>query len=180
MPLIVVASITNRLALFLQKSLKEKSAHTINLIDVRDWEFPQTQEGVYPSVEKATEIHKPLAARMFAAGAFILVSPEYNGSYSPFLKNLFDHFPKQMHKAFGIVTGSPGAMGGIRASLQLQDLVAALFGIASPHMLITPSVDKKFSEDGILIDPSFQGMVDTFLTEFLWLVDKMEDKLMRA
>ncbi len=43
---------------------------------------------------------------MFAANAFIIVTPEYNGSYTPAMKNLFDHFPKQIHKPFGIVTAS--------------------------------------------------------------------------
>ena len=69
---------------------------------------------------------------MFEADAFILVSPEYNGSYSPAMKNLVDHFPKQHHKPFGIATASPGPLGGIRASQQMQLLVNALFGIASP------------------------------------------------
>ena len=174
------SSLTFRLALYLQRILKESTLHKVNIIDVRDWEFSQHQEGVYSSADKAIEIHKPLAERMFAADAFIMVSPEYNGSYSPFLKNLFDHFPKQMHKAFGIVTGSPGAMGGIRASLQMQDLVAALFGIASPYMMITPMVDQKFSVEGELIDKSFQGMADTFISEFLWLAEKMDRNLMRA
>ena len=171
------SSITFRLALFLQRVLVEKTDHTVNIIDVRDWKFDQTNEGVYSSVEKAIEDHKPLAKRMFEADAFIMVSPEYNGSYSPYMKNLFDHFPKQVHKAFAIVAGSPGALGGIRACLQMQALVSALYGIASPFMLVTPQVDKKFSEDGTLVDQSFLGTVDTFVSEFLWLAEKMDVKL---
>ena len=89
---------------------------------------------------------------MFEADAFIMVTPEYNGSYTPALKNLFDHFPKQSRKPFGIVTASPGALGGVRAALQLQTLVYALFGVGSPHMLITPLIDKKFDEHGNLTD----------------------------
>jgi NAD(P)H-dependent FMN reductase len=30
---------------------------------------------------------KPLAKRIFEADAFILATPEYNGSYSPAMKN---------------------------------------------------------------------------------------------
>ena len=166
-------SITRRIAFYLQKVLSEKTEHKVNIIDVRDWEFPPTLECVYSSVEHAPDAHKPLAERMFAADAFILVSPEYNGSFSVFLKNLLDHFPKQVHKAFGIATGAPGALGGVRAALQLQALVTALFGIASPYMLVTPFVEKKISESGELVDGSFQGMVDSFTTEFLWLSTKL-------
>ena len=161
-------SVTHRVALFLKKHLSENSQHSVNIIDVRDWDLPLLQ-GVYSNIEHTPEAYKPLAESVFAADAFILVTPEYNGSYSPALQNLIDHFPKQSHKVFGLVTASPGAMGGMRASQQLLLLVPALFGIASPFMLVTPMVDKKFNAEGQLIDPAFQKSIDQFTTEFLWL-----------
>ena len=166
-------SVTFRLAVFLQKLLLEKSNHTVNILDVREWNFPTLQEQVYASVDNTPDHYKPLAQRMFGANAFIIVTPEYNGSYTPSMKNLFDHFPKQFHKAFGIVTASSGAMGGMRASQQLQLLINALFGIASPYMLITPYVDKKFDKEGNLVDQSFSNSIHTFLTEFLWLAERI-------
>jgi NAD(P)H-dependent FMN reductase len=117
---------------------------------------------------------------MFAADAFILVSPEYNGSYSPAMKNLLDHFPKQHHKPFGIVTASPGPLGGIRASQQMQLLINALFGIASPYMLIVSAVDKKFDADGNLVDQSYQNNVHNFVTEYLWLAESLVKSKMAA
>jgi NAD(P)H-dependent FMN reductase len=113
---------------------------------------------------------------MFAADAFIIVTPEYNGSYTPPMKNLFDHFPKQMHKTFGLVTASPGAMGGMRASQQLLLLVSALFGIPSPYMLITPAVDKKFDAEGNLVDETFTNSINTFVSQFLWLGERLAAK----
>lgn len=161
-------SLSHRVAIFLQRYISERSAHTVGLIDVRDWNLPLLQH-VFTSVEKTPAPYRPLAERMFAAEAFILVTPEYNGSYSPALQNLVDHFPKQGHKAFGIVTASPGAMGGMRASQQLLLLIPALFGVASPHMLVTPLVDKKFDAEGNLVDPGFEKPIETFVSEFLWL-----------
>lgn len=166
-------SVTYRVALFLKNYLTETTNHSINIIDVRDWNLPLLQQ-VFNSIEHTPDKYKPLTERMFAANAFILVTPEYNGSYSPALQNLVDHFPKQSHKAFGIVTASPGAMGGMRASQQLLLLVPALFGIASPNMLITPQVEKKFNQEGHLIDPSFQKAVDSFVHEFLWLAETLQ------
>jgi NAD(P)H-dependent FMN reductase len=166
-------SITFRLAVFLQKLLRQKTTHTINILDVREWNFPALQEQVYSSVDNTPDHYKPLAKRMFGANAFIIVTPEYNGSYTPSMKNLFDHFPKQFHKTFGIVTASSGTMGGMRASQQLQLLINALFGIASPYMLITPFVDKKFDKEGNLVDESFFNSIHTFLTEFLWLAERI-------
>ncbi len=162
-----------RLAMFLQKHLQAVSKHNVNIIDVREWNFPTLQEEVYSSVEVTPEKYKPLAQRMFAAEAFIIVTPEYNGSYTPSMKNLFDHFPKQLHKAFGIVTASSGALGGMRASQQLLLLVSALFGIPSPQMLIAPHIDKKFDADGALLDQLFFKEVNNFSEKFLWLAERL-------
>jgi len=166
-------SITFRLALFFQKYFSENTEHSTHIIDVREWNFPTLQEEVYSSVEATPDPYKPLATSMFAADAFILVTPEYNGTYTPPLKNLFDHFPKQLHKPFGIATASPGALGGIRAALQLHSLIIALFGIVSPYMLVTPHVEKKFDSKGQLIDLAFQNAINNFLAEFLWLAEKI-------
>jgi NAD(P)H-dependent FMN reductase len=169
-------STTHRVALFLKKYMSEKTEHNINIIDVRDWELPLQQE-VFTSVDSAPEMLKPLTKHMFEANAFIMVSPEYNGSYTSALKNLFDHFPKQPHKTFGIVTASPGAMGGMRASQQMQLLINALFGIGSPYMLITPFVDKKFDEAGNLLDAGFKKNTDIFVSEFLWLAESLAPEM---
>ena len=169
------SSITYRLALHLKNVLEETTDHEIDIIDTRNHELPLLQ-GVFTSVEAAPAEHRALAERMFSADAFVLVTPEYNGSYSAALKNLLDHFPKQHHKVFGIVTGSPGALGGIRAAMQLQELIYALFGIGSPYMLVTPLVDKKFDEEGRLLDASFQKGIDLFVKEFLWLAEKIVDE----
>ena len=165
-------SVTKRLALYLHQFFTDKTEHSIGLIDMREHELPMIQT-VFSNPDQAPEQHRELAARMFAADAFILVTPEYNGSYSPALKNLIDHFPKQVHKTFGLVTASVGALGGMRAAQQLLLLMGGIFGIASPYMLVTPFVDKKFDADGNLLDESFQASVDTFVHEVLWLAERV-------
>ena len=169
-------SITYRLALHLQQQLQQNTTHQIGLIDVRDWDLGLLQN-VFSLPDNTPEKFKPLADKMTSAHAFILVTPEYNGSYSPALQNLMDHFPKQSHKAFGLATASTGAMGGIRASQQLLLFVPALFGVASPQLLITPQVDKKFDEQGNLTEQSFAKTVELFLNEFLWLAETVKPEL---
>lgn len=165
-------SLTKRVALHLSQQLQANAAHEVDLIDMKDLQVPPVQT-VWTSLEKVPENLQPAARIIFEADAYILVTPEYNGSYSPALKNFIDHFPKRHHKAFGIVTASPGAMGGMRASQQLLQLVPALFGVASPYMLIVPGVDKKFGITGELLDESFQHAVHNFVSEFLWLAERM-------
>jgi len=165
-------SVTHRVALHVKNWLSQNSEHEVDIIALKEWNIPFVQS-VWVSPDKVPVEFKPLAERIINADAYILVTPEYNGSYSPALKNLLDHFPKRHHKTFGIVTASPGAMGGMRAAQQLLLLVPALMGIASPYMLIVPAVDKKFSPEGDLLDESFQHAVHNFVTEFLWLAEKL-------
>lgn len=165
-------SVTHRVALHVKNLLSQNSEHEVDIIALKEWNIPFVQS-VWVSPDKAPAEFKLLAERIFNADAYILVSPEYNGSYSPTLKNLLDHFPKQHHKSFGIVTASPGAMGGMRAAQQLLLLVPALMGIASPYMLVVPAIEKKFSQEGDLLDESFQNAVHNFISEFLWLSEKI-------
>src|SRR6266542_5032228 len=84
-------SITNRLALHLKNIMQQKTDHQVGIIEVRENELPLLQ-AVFTSVESTPEPYKEVAERMLNAKAFILLTPEYNGSYSAPLKNLLDHF----------------------------------------------------------------------------------------
>jgi len=172
-------SVTKRVALHLYNQLKKNTNHEINLVNVHEWNLPALQS-VFTSPDNTPEEFKPLSKRIFEADAFILVTPEYNGSYTAALKNLLDHFPKQYHKPFGIVTASPGPLGGIRAAQQLLQLIPALFGIASPYLLVVPAVDKKFNATGELTDESFSNSINNFITEYLWLAENITKEQIAA
>jgi NAD(P)H-dependent FMN reductase len=165
-------SITRRVALHLKADIEKASVHEVGLIDMKDWNLPPVQS-IFLSVDRTPVEFRPLSERIFNTDALILVTPEYNGSYSPAMKNLIDHFPKQHRKPFGIVTASPGGLGGLRAAQQLLLLVPALFGIASPYLLLVPFVEKKFDLSGKLIDEAFANSVHNFRTEFLWLAESI-------
>jgi len=172
-------SVTFRIALYVQQYISENTNHEVTIIDARNWDLPLL-ENVFTSVGTTPEPFRQLSEQIFTADAFILVSPEYNGSYSPAMKNILDHYPKQHHKPFAIATGSPGALGGIRAAQQMQLLVIALFGICSPYMLIVPQVDKKFDAQGKLLEESFLNNVHNFVSEFLWLSESLKPAEMKV
>lgn len=162
------ASLTRRVAQHLYWQLNSVPALSVGMINIRENQWGAV-ENVCQGTATAPFDRSEIVGRIFNADAFILVTPEYNGSYSPALKNFLDHFPKQSEKVFGIVTASPGAFGGIRAALQLQTLIYGLMGIGSPQMLIVPGVDSKFLEDGTLTDVKFAESVNVFIERFLWL-----------
>jgi len=165
-------SITKRSALYLENILKE--TNEVYLIDLNEIDIPPMQT-VFMNEEKTPVQFHELRKKIFATEAFIFVTPEYNGGYSPAMKNLIDHFPKTAYarKAMGIVAASDGLFGGMRAAMQMQQLMFALFGIPSPQMLIIPQVDKKFDMEGKLVDETFTRNIQNFLTEFLWLAEAL-------
>ncbi len=169
-------SLSHRVALHLKQQLAERAPqHNTGLISMQDTVYPFIQS-VWQTKEHIPADKQESANRVFDAHAFILVSPEYNGGYSPALKNFLDHFPKQTRKVFGIATSSPGALGGIRSAQALLHLVPALFGITSPTLLVTPAVEKKFDEQGGLLDESFSKSIGNFLNDFLWLAESLHGK----
>ena len=162
-------SVSIRIAFYLRKYLQNIIPEVeVNVLDCREYEIP-LDDATYKSVQSAPAVLQPLAKLFFKTNGFILLTPEYNGSYTPSLKNLLNHFPKLSHKACGIVTASDGALGGMRAAQQMQQLIAAHFGIISPYMLIVPHVHTKFDEEANLIDHKFATQLERFSEEFIWL-----------
>ena len=166
-------SLNLRVAEYLHTYLKSRTEDHIGILKLQELQLPFIQK-VWSSPADAPDQFKDMAKRMFEADAFIICSPEYNGSYSPAMKNLFDHFPKQKRKAFGIVTSSDGGMGGMRAAQQILQLVPALFGFASPNLLLVPKAHEIFDEQSNLLDEKFMKNINDFVTEFLWLAHQLK------
>lgn len=79
-----------------------------------------------------------------AANAILIASPEYNGSYSGVLKNAIDWASRKldpnegMYAAFakkpvGLLSASPGGLGGIRGIIHLKTLLLDLQAIVMPE-----------------------------------------------
>lgn len=159
-----------RIALHLKNNIKMNA----QLVDVRVVDLPFVDQ-VWSNDSDVPSGYKDFNAVMKNSDAFILVTPEYNGVFSPALNNLLCHFPKSvyMRKPMAIVSSSTGAMGGMRSALHLQQQVAGLFGILQPQMLVVGNVTEKFDEQGNLIDLKFKSSIDTFCEELYWLVTKL-------
>lgn len=110
---------------------------------------------------------KELKTKLDSTDAFILVSPEHNGSYPGSLKNSMDYFfPEYENKPFGILSVSAGALGGINAVKNLQQYIITLKGIVCPQFLITPKVQTLFT-NGQVSDQSYSERMDKFISTFV-------------
>jgi NAD(P)H-dependent FMN reductase len=167
-------ALSHRVALLLKSELESKFPNDdFQILDIRDYPLPFVDQ-VFSNESLIPESHEGLKHLVLGADAFVLISPEYNGSYSAVMKNLLDHFPKFNRKAFGIVTYSTGALGGMRAAHQMQQMICAFFGVPCPHMLLIGSVDKKIDENGQKTDESLNRSLDNFTNEFMWLANALK------
>lgn len=165
--------ISHRIALAL-KNAAEKRNEKVTLLDLAEFKLGEFEER-FAHLEKPSAEMQRAAAILNETDAFIFVTPEYNGGISSGLKNFIDLYAKAPFdgKPIGVATGSTGAMGGIRAAYQLQQLILCSFGYPYPHMLLTAHMDRVLSEDGEIQDDSFGVRLDTFLDKFLAFARKL-------
>ncbi len=168
---------SHRVALGLEKYLRKYTNLRITIADLAEYQLPLFEEVIHRHPEPALAIVE-LGKILSRSDAFLLVTPEYNGTYTPALKNMVDTYNKTefAKKAIGIVTVTSGGLGGMRAAMQMQQLIPALFAFTAPHMLLVPHLAQKFDEDGNLLDENFLKSLDNFSKEFLWLAEAVHEK----
>lgn len=105
--------------------------------------------------------------------AVIVASPEYNGFPTPLLVNAFDWTSRvsaadglpsglvaTAGKVCGVVSASPGALGGLRSLLFVRQFLSLAIGmLVVPEQFALPLAGKAFDEQGQLIDDKQQAAV---------------------
>ncbi len=161
---------SHRVAQALYRYMQNLKDHEIELLDLMEYTLPPFSK-LLKDQEHPSELLVTVEKKLASADGMIFISPEYNGGYSPILKNTIDYFPKKTYrdKPIGVVTASSGKMAGTRAAHQMQLLILALKAYPCPQMLMVPRVQKTFDENGYLMDPDFEGNIERFVEKYLWL-----------
>ena len=118
-----------------------------------------------------------LKAQFAAHDGFLIASPEYNGFFSPLLKNTLDWVSRPAPdtpapyagKAAGLLAASPGALGGIRCLPHLRLLLTNLGVTVSPAQLALGHADTAFAGDGRLVDSQQQKSLDKLVADLIRL-----------
>lgn len=119
-------------ATWLLEVAQKRSDLKIELIDLAEVKLPFLDEAIPPSMGQYSQAHtKQWAATIDEADGFIFVTPEYNHSISPVLKNAVDFLFKEWHfkpltfVSYGSLAGGSRAVEhwrGIAAELKMYDL----------------------------------------------------------
>ena len=125
----------NRKLAHVTAALARASGAEVTHIELADFDIPMYNadleaKGTPPDVMKLKQL-------MYEHPAWIICSPEYNGSYTALLKNTIDWvsspvksdpawhegFKSFTGKVVGVLSASPGALGGLRSQSHLVPLL---------------------------------------------------------
>jgi chromate reductase len=113
------------------------------------------------------------------SNAVLFVTPEYNRSISGVLKNAIDVGSRPygkssfLGKPTGIVSNSPGPLGGVSAAKHLQNILPGISGpiLGQPEIYLN-GVGDAFDEKGNLTKESVQKVLQQYIDAFAAFVEK--------
>ena len=152
-------------AKWLLGEMEKRSEIRTTFFDVTDFVLPQDDYG-----QEIKALFPEWRDAIIEADGLVIVSPEYNHGYPGKLKSVLDLLLKEyIHKAVGFVGVSAGPWGGTRVIEAMVPMVRELGLAVTFTDLNFPSVQKKFDNEGRLLDQAYEQRVKDFLDELVWM-----------
>ncbi len=119
--------------------------------------------------------------------AWVICSPEYNGSYTALLKNTIDWASSPVQddpdwqdglksfrgKVVGMLSASPGAMGGLRSQSHLGPLLVNLQCWLAPRAFALGQAGSAFAPDGTLVQAAHRQALQGVVDQVLWAAERL-------
>lgn len=120
--------------------------------------------------------------------AWIICTPEYNASYPALLKNTLDWVssPVKGHpewtdgmkssrgKVVGVLSASPGALGGLRSQSHLAPLLINLECWLAPKNFALGRAGDAFDSEGALKDERARHSVQAVIDQVIWAAARLQ------
>ena len=162
-----------KVAKWIEKKLLSRN-HIVLFIDPLELKLPLLDR-MYKEMTDPSEELKDLRNKIKNAEGYLAVTPEYNRSTSAAMKNTLDYFLEEyFFKPSAIVSYSPGVLGGVNAAQQLRLVFAELGAPSIPSAFTISKVMNTFSENGELVDETYDKRVIRFLSEFEWYLEALK------
>lgn len=157
----------------------------VTLLELSDFDIPLYNADLEAQGTPADVIR--LKEILWQHPAWVICSPEYNGSYTALLKNTIDwtSSPAQGHpdwhdgtrpfrgKVVGMLSASPGALGGLRSQSHLAPLLINLECWLAPKGFALGSAANAFDEAGTLVQPDHRDRVRAVVDQVLWASQRL-------
>ena len=127
----------------------------VTVVSLADYAMP-LYDGDWEDKNGAPDTAKALAKVLSAQDAVIVVTPEYNGSLPPLLKNTIDWMTRigdmsQYHNpVWAIAACTPGPMSGIMVMRQVQYILTRIGTQVLQNQLGVGNASEAFNDDGSL------------------------------
>ncbi|MET7649185.1 NAD(P)H-dependent oxidoreductase [Streptomyces sp. NPDC005426] len=147
--------------------------YDVDVLDLADIELPLslTQD---PGAETAGLL-AAVAERLASADAFVVITPEYNHSFTAPMKNLIDwHRTEWQAKPVAFVAYG-GLSGGLRAVEQLRQVFAELHATTIRDTVSFHGVWQHIGEDGALRAPDAAVPAKVMLEKLEWWASALKD-----
>ena len=165
---------SDRVATFVMNRLAATPDVQAELVDLAVLDLPIMEERL-GKIDPAPAGVPELGAKIQAADALIIVSPEYNHGYPGVLKNALDYFYAQYKRTpVALVTVSAGGHGGVNAWAQLVTVLTHMGAIVLPASVAVSHVEKSFSPEGEALDPVYVKRTDGMISELVWLASRLK------
>ena len=147
------------------KKMEERDDIETQFFDVCDFELPRGEYG-----QEIKDLFPEWRDAIVKADGLVIVTPEYNHGYPGSLKAVLDLLLREyVHKAVAFVGVSAGPWGGTRVIEACVPMVRELGLAVTFSDLNFPQAQKKFDENGRLIDEAYNKRVKDFLDELIWM-----------
>lgn len=161
------------------------SGAAVTLIELADFDVPMYNADLEAGGTPA-DVMK-LKQLMFEHPAWVVCSPEYNGSYTALLKNTIDWVSSPVKgdpvwqsgtRSFagtvvGLLSASPGALGGLRSQSHLVPLLMNLQCWVAPKAFALGHAGDAFDADGALVKPAHLQAVQGVVDQVLWAAQRL-------
>lgn len=159
-----------------------ESGADVTLIDLRDFQMPlydgdlEQQEGLPSNACKLKEL-------MIAHHGFLISAPEYNSSITGVLKNTIDWTSSLSEgevplicykgKVAGLVSASPGNLGGLRGLVTVRSILENIGVLVIPEQVAVSKAHEAFDTDGSMKNKEQEQKVKKIGSSVANLLQKM-------
>ena len=167
-------------------ALARQSGAEVSHIELADFDIPMYNADLEARGTPADVMR--LKVLMAEHPAWIVCTPEYNASYPALVKNTFDWvsspvksdpawtdgFKSSRGKVVGVLSASPGALGGLRSQSHLVPLLLNLMCWVAPHNYALSRAGDAFDANGALINETHRKGVQAVLDQVLWAAARLQ------
>jgi NAD(P)H-dependent FMN reductase len=159
----------NRRALSFAVRGAEAAGANVMKIELADYQLPLFDQDLEAS-SGLPDAARRLKELFLAHDGLLLACPEYNSSITPLLKNTIDWVSRPAPgeaslaafrgKVAGLVSASPGALGGLRGLRHVREILGNVGVLVIPQQTAVSQAMSAFAADGSLKDAQQQTAIE--------------------